>query len=611
MLYNQYRPRKFKDIVGQKMTVSSLQEQSKSEKFFSVYILCGQFGSGKTSTARILAMAANCKHKDADGNPCLCCPECKSILEGSSPDFFEIAAAVNTGVDTVRDICENAAYLPASLSKKVYIIDEVQALSKSAFQAFLKILEEPPAHAMFILATTDVGAIPPTVRSRAATYYFSQLSHSDISEHLQMVAAREGFQMSMDATDVIAKYSQGSMRNALSLLEMAAQNKASSGTDIERMMGVSTPDAVFRVIDAVLSGEAATVVRAVTELTEGGSDLAVLVNDMIGYVAELTVTSVAPDAVKGSEHYLSLLRETAMKGDASRFSAFADGLLEVKQMLRKLPEVSTLIVALIHLSRLNIIADVKPAGIEADEVKLLRATVAKLEHKVRELTDAISSGTYVPAATGKMDSVITNDSEIELTNNPSAKVVPEQVVDEADAMQEYPDILEQDTEAPTASTPVTDSDPVAGKWVEVEPSISQITDMTNSDGVLSTEPKKEVEKERVEKLPVDAVEEPDAEPVFGSMLDFLFGVSDSASLDTSVSSTGKSGVADDKGSCKKLLELASSDSLFAAALDCCEVEETLTTAVIDSEFPAVKSFIGSYLGSFMARGIDTDGITLR
>lgn len=541
MLYNKYRPHKFKDIVGQRMAVSSLREQSKREKFFSVYILCGQFGSGKTSTARILAMAANCRNKDSDGDPCLCCPECRSILEGSSPDFYEIAAAVNTGVDKVRDICENAAYLPAALRKKVYIIDEVQALSKAAFQAFLKILEEPPEHAMFILATTDVGAIPPTVRSRAATYYFSQLSQDDISGHIQKVSGEEGIPIAKDAADVIAKYSQGSMRDALSLFEMAAQSMAVTGADVEKMMGVSTPDAIFQVIDAVLSGDAASVVRSVTELTEGGADLSVMVSDMIGYVADLTVTAVAPDAVKGSEHYRFLLQETALKGDASRFSAFADGLLETRQMMRKLPETSTVIVALIRLSRSGAVAKEEPVGTQTDEVRLLRSMVMQLEGRIKGMEEAIS---HVPSG-----------GSILLTEK---KAMPEPVGD--------------------------------------------------TDGACSEE-----REEREEEQKIDNGKEGKASAgsIAGDMFGFLFGSSDVRSARLPVPDTASdAGPSVGKEHCMKLRRLALGDAAFAAALDCCNIEETSLTATIVSDFPAVEAFIRSCLKSYENRGIDAEGITV-
>lgn len=389
MLYNTYRPQKFSEVVGQTEVIENLASQSKRDKFFGVYILCGQFGSGKTTTARIIAMAANCQHKDGNGNPCGECEACRSIKEGTAVDVQEIAAAVSTGVDKVREICETVSYVPAVLQKKVYIIDEVQALSKNAFQAFLKMLEEPPAHAIFVLATTDVGAIPPTVRSRAATYYFRQLTQSEIAEHCHKVAGTEGLSVTRDACEIIAKYSQGSMRNALSLLDMATQDgMTADGDKVEKLLGVSTPDAVFRIIRDVLAGNAGEVVMDVTALAEGGSDLSVLVTDLLNTVSDLAVASVSPDSVKGTEHYLSLIRETVVLGSSTRFTAFADELYRTKQVISKSPELPVLTVSLVRLARRTDV--VLYADSPTEEVTMLRAVVSALEVRVRELEARIS-----------------------------------------------------------------------------------------------------------------------------------------------------------------------------------------------------------------------------
>ncbi len=415
MLYNAYRPQKFTEVVGQTEVIENLMSQSIRDKFFGVYILCGQFGSGKTTTARIIAMAANCQHKDERGNPCGVCESCRSIKEGTAADVQEIAAAVSTGVDKVREICDTVSYLPVVLKKKVYIIDEVQALSKAAFQAFLKMLEEPPAHAVFILATTDVGAIPPTVRSRAATYYFRQLTQSEIAGHVRAVAESEGITVSEDACEVIAKYSQGSMRNALSLLDMAAQEQgAISGETVERLLGVSTPDAIFSIIESVLSGNAGEVVSKINSVAEGGADLSVLVSDMLNAVSDLTVAAVSLASVKGTEHYLSLIQKTVLLGSSTRFCAMAEELFYTKQKMSKSPEVSTLIVSLVRLSRNSEVVAYKDSPEE--EVDRLRQMVIVLMDKVLALEERIGKGIVTEQVCIKAPVTVSSEPEAESAN---------------------------------------------------------------------------------------------------------------------------------------------------------------------------------------------------
>lgn len=456
MLYNVYRPQRFSDVVGQTDVIENLASQSKRDKFFGVYILCGQYGSGKTTTARILAMAANCKHKDIAGNPCCQCEDCKSIIDGSAVDVQEIAAAVSTGVDKVREICENVSYLPVALKRKVYIIDEVQALSKAAFQAFLKMLEEPPAHAMFILATTDVGAIPPTVRSRAATYYFRQLSQTEISAHCKKVAGMEGLSVTEDACDVIAKYSQGSMRNALSLLDMATQEGPADGSTVERLLGVSTSDAVFSIIQSVMCGDAAAVIEQVTKLAAGGADLSVLVADMLQVAADLTVAAVSRGCVKGAEHYLVLIDQTLPAGTSTRFSALTDEIYNAKVAMARQPDLSVLLVALVRASRRTDIVQYKDAPNE--EVRMLRSLVSDLTRRLDECERKLVHGVV---AAPVIDTVDDSEPESEAEEcQPMPIAEEEETVKKIEPVSyEVPHATEDVAEQAAAEAVVTESAP--------------------------------------------------------------------------------------------------------------------------------------------------------
>lgn len=593
MLYNTYRPYRFDDFVGQAAVVENLRSQSKLNRWFGVYIFCGQYGSGKTSMARTIAMAVNCKHKDEHGNPCCECEDCRAIMEGNSPDVIEIAAAVSTGVDKVRELCNTVSYLPVSLSKKVYIIDEVHALSKAAFQAFLKMLEEPPEHVVFILATTDVAAIPPTVRSRAAVYYFSQLTQTDISNHVKKVSALEHLMVSDDACDVIAKYSQGSMRNALSLLDMAVQGKeGATGAAVEQLLGVSTPDALFSIIKSILCGKAGEVIQKTNELIEGGADINVMVSDMLSFVSDLAVACVAPGSIKGTEHYLSLLRETALLGDASRFASIAEGLLDAKTMLRKQTDTSVLIVSLVKLSRNGNVA-VPEVKNQDDENAILRQTVSLLEQKLRILEEALAAGTFVMAA----------GAVAEKREEPVQTVAEEVAV--------------------AAEVPQTDAEPLVVSGTEDES-----TDVVESEAVV--EAADECDAEIVgEPVTVPSVSEehlpevqmPETADVTPNT-DCLAAEIPEKTPEREVSAGGPSGLfafleMDDVESGKVvekryhvLERLEREEEAFCAALACCSVDENEEGAVITTTFPAVRNFLESCLNAYRTRGMDITGIKI-
>ena len=562
MLYNTWRPRKFSDVVGQTTVVENLVAQSIADRWFGVYIFCGQFGSGKTSTARILAMAANCEHKDENGNPCGQCEHCKSIIDGTAADVVEIAAAVNTGVDKVRELCEAVEYRPVTMRKKVYIIDEVQALSKAAFQAFLKMLEEPPAHAMFILATTDVGAIPPTVRSRAAVYYFSQLSQSDISDHLCRVSTAEMFSVTKDACDVIAKHSQGSMRNALSLLEMATQeNGTATGESVEKLLGVSTPDAVFSVIKAVLSGEASAVVRTATDIIRGGADLQVLVNDMLGYVADLTVAAVSLESIKGTEHYLSLIRSTVPHGSAARFSAFAEALFELRNMLRKQTEESVLVVALVKIARNSNVASPMIGGALEEENRILRSMVGQLEARLATIEGVISE-------------------QVALNVLPAAETVPKE-----------PEAVFSVTSETSEEIPTEDASPVTEAVEMVAETEAEVCENESAMESLVDEPTEFV---------TESVEEKVAEPqeVIAPMAEESSGDDTDEDEDDFFSFLGEMSGAKKEVQCKEFQDILKQAPDFKAAMACCSVNETEKEVVITTEFPAVKKFVDCCLRAY-------------
>lgn len=351
MLYNTERPMTFDSVVGQKYIVESIRAQAISNKFFGVYVFGGHFGCGKTSMARILSMAANCKHLDENGNPCLECSHCKSIMN-SSVDIIELDAATNTGVDSIRELRETVHYMPLELKRKIYIIDEVHMLSKGAFNALLKVLEEPPAYVTFILCTTEVDAIPSTIRSRGACYFFEQLTVEELIGHVENVAERNGITLLPDASNVIARYSQGAARNALSILDQASSISTEVSAEIvQRLLGVSDNAVLFDFAKEILLANTIKAVSLVEEFSALGKDFTLLCSDLIDIVTDtLLYTIGGKKVVQNTEVYVSRVEELAAITSADNLCIFAEHLHSLKKELRMVPGKSTLLAAIIRLT---------------------------------------------------------------------------------------------------------------------------------------------------------------------------------------------------------------------------------------------------------------------
>ena len=226
-LYRKYRPQTFDDVVGQRSITETLKNQLITGRLSHAYLFTGTRGTGKTSCAKILAKAVNCENLQ-DGNPCNCCAACRSIDSGGCMDVLEIDAASNNGVDNVRTLREDAVYTPSEVRRRVYIIDEVHMLSMAAFNALLKIIEEPPEHLVFILATTELHKVPATILSRCQRYSFRRLLPEDIGGRLNYVAYQEGIAIEPEAVSLLARLADGGLRDGLSLLDQCAS--ATAGT---------------------------------------------------------------------------------------------------------------------------------------------------------------------------------------------------------------------------------------------------------------------------------------------------------------------------------------------------------------------------------------------
>lgn len=301
MLATQIRPSSFKDMIGQEMVRKSLINQAKSGNFFSTYIFSGMHGCGKTTTARILAKAVNCENLAADGEPCGCCKSCRAVADGDGIDVIEIDGASNNGVDQARELIDNVQFPPVMLKKKVYIIDEVHMLSKGAFNALLKTLEEPPQWATFILATTEPEKIPDTVKSRAACYSFKAINSDELKEHLKKIAGQQGRSLEEGAYDVIIKHSGGSVRDAIRDLETCFS--ADGTLDAEtagNMLGVASGESARRLVKALTDNDAVTIADIVRDWFAAGRQIKTCMEQVLD---ELTQT-ILKTCLDGSEKAL-------------------------------------------------------------------------------------------------------------------------------------------------------------------------------------------------------------------------------------------------------------------------------------------------------------------
>lgn len=294
-LYRQWRPQDFDALVGQKAVKTTLKNALASGKIAHAYLFSGPRGTGKTSMARILAKALNCE-QGPTAEPCGQCGNCQRIVQGTSLDVIEIDAASNTSVDNIRDLREQVAFTPAESRYKVYIIDEVHMLSTGAFNALLKTLEEPPAHAVFILATTDPQKVPATIQSRCQRFEFRRVTVDEIAEHLAMVAAGSGIEADADALRLIAIQAEGGMRDALSLLDQCGvMDKRVTVATVREVLGIVGREALHELTGAIGRRQLPQALATLNLLLEQGKDVKQVLTELIEYLRALVLYLAVPD----------------------------------------------------------------------------------------------------------------------------------------------------------------------------------------------------------------------------------------------------------------------------------------------------------------------------
>ncbi len=297
-LYRKWRPHTFDDVCGQEHITSILKYETEHNKFSHAYLFCGSRGTGKTTCAKILAKAVNCE-SPINGSPCNKCCSCVSIDSGAATDVLEMDAASNNGVDNIRDIRDEVVYMPSALKYRVYIVDEVHMLSGSAFNALLKTLEEPPAHVVFILATTELHKLPSTIISRCQRFDFRRITTQVLIDRLAYISDNENISYDKEALRVIAKMAQGGMRDAISLLELCAgtQNKISLQS-VTETLGSGGRENIENTVRAIAKGNYDAIFSAINEVVGSSKDISVFWQELVSYYRDMLVMKTTSSADK-------------------------------------------------------------------------------------------------------------------------------------------------------------------------------------------------------------------------------------------------------------------------------------------------------------------------
>ena len=388
-LYRKYRPQTFDDVSGQLAVTQTLKTQIISGRLSHAYLFTGSRGTGKTSCAKILAKAVNCLHPD-NGNPCNCCEACRAIDSGSCMDVLEIDAASNNGVDNVRDLRDDASYTPSQVKMRVYIMDEVHMLSISAFNALLKIIEEPPEHLLFILATTELHKVPATILSRCQRFAFRRISQEDIAARLQYVAYQENIDLDDGAARVLARLADGGMRDGLSLLDQCASATTGELT-AERVytcLGIAGEQKCGELMGYIAVHDTKSALSLFNRLYAEGKDLGALLDEMACLTRDLLVLKTAGNA-----------GITMLSGVASDQETLAlTKALGSGELVRIMERIQTTLASFTRSASRRMDAELCIVELCQPELSL---DVQSVNARLTRLEEQLKSGAFVPAKPAK------------------------------------------------------------------------------------------------------------------------------------------------------------------------------------------------------------------
>ncbi|MBR6581778.1 MAG: DNA polymerase III subunit gamma/tau [Ruminococcus sp.] len=403
-LYRKWRPLTFDDVISQQHITDTLKNQIKNDKTAHAYLFTGSRGTGKTTCARILAKAVNCPNM-TEGNPCLECDICREADEASLTDIIEIDAASNNGVDDIRDLRDGAVYSPERCRFKIYIIDEVHMLSASAFNALLKIMEEPPEYVKFILATTEIHKVPATVASRCQRYDFRRIRQKDIAARLLYIAEQEQLTLSSDGAALIAKIADGGMRDAVSLLDQCSVCAEDITAEVvSQTAGVAGRDYLYDMIDAVTESDASKALAITAQLYDMSKDLQRLCEELILQFRNIMLIKASPstagDIIAAMPDELERLKKIA---ESTELETILDRLVQLQGCHERMGRVMNKRVEF-EMTLIKLCGNVSSGG------NAVSADVSELLEKIRVLESRIANAPAAPANPPQKREILTASS---------------------------------------------------------------------------------------------------------------------------------------------------------------------------------------------------------
>ena len=488
-LYRKWRPQRFEDVVGQRAIVTALKNQITANRVGHAYLFTGVRGTGKTTCAKIFAKAVNCLHP-VNGDPCGECEICRGIDNGSILDVVEMDAASNNGVDDIRDLRDETAYTPSACKYKVYIIDEVHMLSTAAFNALLKTLEEPPAHVIFILATTEIQKVPATILSRCQRYDFTRIGPEDIARRVEYIAGEEKLELTPDGAELIARLADGALRDALSILDTCAGVTAKIDADVvRRMAGVTDRSYLFRISDALEAQDGAAALAQLAQLRQQSVDVKRLTEELIAHYRALMLA-----ALPGGQALLSgvspeeealYLEKGPQLGQREAIRAIRALGSALEHMTRGIDQRIELELALFSLSE-------PPQQMQAVPVQAVPARVAAQPAAVQPFASAPTAQPFAsaparPAPTAEptpaqLQKAVPVQSAVPAASVPQT-VEPEQAeispapAEETLPLPEEPPVQQTETPLPWEEPPVSVEQPAAPEPVQ-QPSVPPVQEKT-------------------------------------------------------------------------------------------------------------------------------------
>lgn len=440
-LYRKWRPKRFNDVIGQEHIVQTLQNQIKNNKLSHAYLFTGFRGTGKTTCAKILAKATNCPNQE-NGNPCNQCEICKGIDNGSIMDILEIDAASNNGVENIRELRDEANFTPSVCRYRIYIIDEVHMLSIGAFNALLKIMEEPPSYVMFILATTDVQRIPPTILSRCQQFQFNKINQQLIADRLMFIANSENIVLEPSAAQIIAHHSDGGLRDALSILDACmslSDNNTINKNIVSNILAISDVSIIINTAKFILNRDVVSTLNIIDDITSKHIDPLRLATELIDIFKNIMIIKTTGNQIeKFDEQTQSSLKELANNHDINKIVNVLDTLSSnydnISKSSSKQTELELSVIKSIYSS------DSKNKNNNADnnsEFISLQQKIISLEAEIINLKNKLSSFNELQnSKKSKLENLISAS-----TNTSNNEINP-QLYEHSNKLEKWPEILE-------------------------------------------------------------------------------------------------------------------------------------------------------------------------